>query len=794
MEEPRELTLEKVGVAETRALDVSGGMVSAPPYSGYGVEAESKAHLQAYWRAVRKHIFLVLGITVLTTGLTALYMARKVNIYEAHVRVQVDLENSTALSNSKSSPIIFGSTSDPTYFNTQLQILSGSGLLRRVVKSLDLEHNRSYLRLQTPSNHSMWENLKQMVGVGGKSAPAQAAQPEGATLTISPATPTTRDDLSEANRLAPYVETLQSRLNVSPVRETRLPSKETRLIDISYIHSDPQLAAKLVNAIADTFVLSNLETKVEASNSTSDFLQKRIAELQSQIRSGEERLSNYAKSNDIVSLDSASNTVLERLVGINRQLLDAENKRKEAEAAYRAGLGPGAAPGLAEEEDKTGEIKNKIADLKSRRAQLLVDNTEEWIEVREVDEQIAVLEKHLNDTRRQAVTTVTTNLETRYKQALAYEQSLREAFEKQRGEMQTQNEAAIDYRILQQEVQTNRGLLEGILQRAKENDVIWSNTPNNIRVVDYAVTPRKPVGPMRFMVVGLSFALSLGLAIGFAFFLEYINDALVSAEDVERSLRLPSLAMIPAVGSASRHRFRPAVNALQLRGGGGNGSSDRALLLDAETTSPLAEAYRHLRTTILLSIAGRHPKTLLITSSQQAEGKTTSSVNTAVVLSQTGAKVLLIDADMRQPRVHAVFGMENTEGLSTILASQASEAEIFSKIQRYKEGNLYVLTAGVLPPNPAELLGSEAMRRLIATLESNFTHIVIDSPPVAYFADAVILSTVVDGVLLVVNSGKSSEGTVKRAHKVLYDVGAKIFGVILNNVRMRTQDYYYARY
>ncbi len=794
MQEPRNLTLERVGVAESKAVDA--GLAAAPtqPYGGYGVEVESNTHLRAYWRAVRKHLFLVLALTVLATGLTAVYMARKVNIYEARVRVQVDMENSAPSSSSKSSPIIFGSTSDPTYFNTQLQILSGSGLLRRVVKSLDLEHNRSYLRLQTTSRHSTWENLKQMVGLRGKGGPAQSPQTEATPLSISPATPTTRDDLAEANRLAPYVEALQGRLNVSPVRETRLPTKETRLIDISYTHSDPQLAAKLVNTIADTFVLSNLETKVEASNSTSDFLQKRIAELQAQIRGGEERLSNYARGNDIVSLDAASNTVLERLVGLNQQLLGAENKRKEAEAAYRASLVSGAAPGLAEEADRTSEIRDKIADLQSRRAQLLVDNTEEWIEVKELDEQIAVLKTHLDDTRRQAAATVTTNLETRYKQALAYEQSLRDAFLKQRGEMQTQNEAAIDYRILQQEVQTNRSLLEGILQRAKENDVIWSNTPNNIRVVDYAVMPRKPVGPMRLMVVGLSFAFSLGLSLGLALFLEHINDALVTPEDVERTLHLPSLAMIPAAGGGARLRLRPAINALHLRDGGDGANSDRALLLDAETTSPLAEAYRHLRTTILLSTAGRQPKTLLVTSSLQAEGKTTSSVNTALVLSQTGANVLLIDADMRQPRVHTVFGMENTDGLSTILASDASEAKIFSKIQRYKESNLYVLPAGVPPPNPADLLGSEAMRRLISTLESNFTHIVIDSPPVAYFADAVILSTVVDGVLLVVNSGKSSQGTVKRAHKVLYDVGAKIFGVILNNVRMRTQDYYYARY
>jgi capsular exopolysaccharide synthesis family protein len=182
---------------------------------------------------------------------------------------------------------------------------------------------------------------------------------------------------------------------------------------------------------------------------------------------------------------------------------------------------------------------------------------------------------------------------------------------------------------------------------------------------------------------------------------------------------------------------------------------------------------------------------LLITSSQPAEGKTTTAVNTATILAQTGANVLLIDADMRRPRLHTIFDLDNRSGLSTILASKMSEAEMMSLIEQHEESGLFVLTSGPIPPNPAELLGSEQMRRLVAAYESTFTHIIVDSPPVTTFTDGVLLSSLVDGVVLVVQGGEASRAIVRRSRQLLHDVGAKIFGVVLNNVNLRSHDYYY---
>ncbi|HSP62415.1 MAG TPA: polysaccharide biosynthesis tyrosine autokinase, partial [Pyrinomonadaceae bacterium] len=733
---------------------------------------------------------LVLGIAALITALATIYVARKPDVYEASARVQVDTENNPMYAG-KTTPFLYSPVNDPAYFNTQLQILTSPGLLRRVVKTLDLEHNQAFLRPQSSQPHSTWKTITGMLGFGGREQQNVPNQVKELPLTTSVAPATSSEDLGEAKRLAPYVGALQG-LKVEPVRESRAGYyKETRLIDITFQHGDPETAARITNCVAETFRRSNLEKKNEANTDTSEFLSKRVAELQSTLHADEEKLVNYAKNNQILSLDASQNTVVERLSGLNKSLLEAENDRKEAEAKFNAAKAPGAASAEAEGANKeANETEGKLGDLKRERAKLLVDATEEAPEVKEVNQQIAALEAHLKETRSRNAGTLLTNLETKYRETLAREESLRKSFNQQKGETVTQNEAAISYRILEQEIQTNKGLLDNLLSRSKENDVVLAGRPNNISIVDYAIVPDYPVGPARLRSVMLAFVLALALGVGLALFLEYLDDSIHSTDDVEKFLRLPALAVIPAMGAGTaRRRLLSSATSMQKRNGSNGGNPE--LLLDLNGRSPLAESYRQLRTSVLLSTAGRAPKTLLVTSSLPGEGKTTTAVNTAVSLAQTGSSVVIIDADMRRPRLRSIFDLAEREGLSSILSSEMTEEKMLETIKRDEASGLHVLTAGPIPPNPAELLGSDQMRKLIAVLSSKFTHIVIDSPPICSFTDGVLIASVVDGVLLVVHGGKSSRGVVRRSRQLLLDVGAKIFGVVLNNVNVRSHDYYY---
>ena len=772
---------------------------SGHPNYGPPNRVEEGVRLRDVWAAISKRRWMIILIVLLITLTTAVMLARRPDIYMAETDVQVDTEGPASGLTSGKGNIIVDTGSDPTYFNTQLQIITKPGLLRRVVKTLDLEHNPDFLRAQ--ANDTTWQRLLRTFGLRPNPSAAQLATQKSNDYKLSldkeVASASSPDNLEEAARLEPFVSSLQSGLKVDPVKEERLQYTETRLISIKFTHANPVVAAKVANAIANAFVLSNLEQKTKFTNTTGDFLQQRIAELQAQIRADEERLINYAKGHEILSLDAAQNTVVDRLSGLNKALLEAENDRKIAEAAYRVNKEPGAAEVAGA--GGTKELEGQLTLLKQKRAQLLVDNTEEWPEVKEVEKQIAALEKDIEEARSKVVSTQSKTLEVRYHEALDREQALRSAFEQQRGATRTQNEAAINYHIIQQETETNKSLLDGLLQRAKENDVILAGTPNNLHVTDYATPPRIPIGPNRLQGIVLAFLFSLGFGVCLATMLEYLDDSVRSSDDVNRMLGLPTLATIPMLKNArSRRLVSDGITALQLRNGNGNGNGHKngnvkvnpALLLDIENHSPLAEAYRHLRTSVLLSSAGRAPKTVVVTSCVPSEGKTTTSINLAVTLAQTGARVLVIDGDMRRPSVHSAFSADNKRGLSNLLSNDMSEAEMLLHIQHEKESGLYLLTSGPVPPNPAELVGSDQMRKIILELGRTFDHIVIDSPPVASFTDGILLAAISDGVILVIHANECSRKVVQRSKQALQDVGAKVLGVVLNRVNLRSVDYY----
>ncbi len=368
-----------------------------------------------------------------------------------------------------------------------------------------------------------------------------------------------------------------------------------------------------------------------------------------------------------------------------------------------------------------------------------------------------------------------------YESSLRRESLLRAAFESQKTKAMEMKQRAIQYNIMKREADTNRELYNALLQRMKEAGVSAGITAGNIQVVDQAELPTNPFKPNKRLNLLLALVVGLFLGVGLAFFFEYLDNTVKTPEDVEQLVRLPSFGMIPEIAYERRKRLNDAA------------FYPVELVTHGHPKSILSEAYRNVRTSILLSFSEKPPKRIAISSANPAEGKTTTVINTGIALSQTGARVLIVDADMRKPRLHTVLGKGNGLGLSSFLSGNA---ELQSIVRKSKVPNLYYIPSGPIPPNPSELLGSNLFKTMMRVLGGKFDHVVLDSPPVLGFADSIIVSTSVDGVILVVLGGKTPRDTLQRAKEVLHQVNAKILGVVINRVDISRGDYgyYYYRY
>ncbi len=761
------------------------------PYGYYGENPNANERRQIFkiFAILRKYWLIILLIPVVVTGSAFVYEAQKQDFYKAEVRIQVNNEvNPASGATNGGASVVFAPTNDPGYFTTQLQILEGSGLLRRVTKTLDLEHNPTYWAPRDGRKFTVWQNVLRMLGLYKVEAAANPESNPKSDNKLSLNTDLTDDLDKETEKLAPYVGTLKDKLTIMPVMDDRTANPQTRLIEMEVIHHDPVLATKIANTIADVYVLQNLEQKVQTNANAGDFLQKRVAELQSQIRVGEERLINYAKSNQILSLDATQNTVVQRLSDLNGKLGQAENDRITAEAAYRAALQNPMLNQSAESRDaRTSGLQAQLTTLRQQLDQLKTEYTDEWPAVVSTKRQIENIEKELATTRKRAADTQIAGLEQTYREALARERELRSNFGQQRSEVLTQNEAAIYYRIIQQEIETNKKLLDGLLQTARATEVLLNGTPNNVHIVDRALTPRSPAGPQRSKNVILAFLASLTFAIGLSFLLGWLDDTVRHSEDLEAQVGLPVIGMIPGASGGFAKRFLPAVFNRERKNQLGQKEYD---LVNFEKPL-LREAYHQLRTSLLLSNPGGPAQTILVTSGRPGEGKSITSFNLAKSLAELGSRVLLIDADLRCPQLHAIVGINHHTGLSSLLTAKTVDQEMLDRnIQRDPKSSLFILPAGPNAPNPANLLSSNEMRNLLARLAGQFSYIVIDSPPVLYFADSVILSNNVNGVMLVARANFTSQQIILQAKKMLEDVRAKILGVVLNDIPLSGYKYY----
>jgi succinoglycan biosynthesis transport protein ExoP len=790
--------LERVPPAtpiDMAARETGGLRPHYPASYGYGYSygsEDQKIHLRELWRTVRKRKWLVLTLVFVITTLVTIEMYRTKDVFQASTLVEIGKDTARIGSPGGS---IFGDDYDPFYMvniKTKMLMIKSHSLLESVVLESRLDQNPRFL--QAGGKKSVWEALKLMgARVGITDSPAsQEPQESAATAIITSNEGGDRQTPEEKMRVERCIAMLDGGLAVEPV-------KETRALRISFSHADREIAADVTNAVAGKFLTQNFESKTQKFTEAARWLADSTNKLKAKVQEAEEKLAAYTREHGIFLTDKEGTLTTTKLQRLHDEALRAESDRVLKESLYqevKEGRVRDNAEAYADLLFKTSpkmiDLQKQLGDLETQRAEMSNKFGEDNPKVKEVNLKIAAIRAQINDSQK----SLEEKLKIEYERAVRDEQKFKALLVQAKAEATTQNQAAIQYNILKQEVETNKQLYQDFLQKTNQAEAQKVEQQNNLRIIEAAQAPGSPVGPRRMFAIMVALLLSAGVGVGLAFFLEYLDNTIKTVEDVSRYAQLPALSVIPMVaGAAQRKLAGKGKRALAATAGGPGQEAKNTQLVSLDTRSSAAEAYRVLRTSVLLSAAGQPPKTVLITSGQPGEGKTTTAINTAISLSQLGASVLIVDCDLRRPNTHKVLGVDHLQGLSTYLSH--SNVCLDDVIQKLPIANLSLLPCGPIPPNPAELIISDRMKEMLKELAERYDHIIIDSPPLINVTDPVILSTMVDGVILVVHGGKSTRDIVRRARQELTTVGAKIFGVVLNNVDLRREgydNYYYHRY
>lgn len=742
---------ESLVVSEGRRLDRAGSSEDA-----YGAAEARGIELLEYWRILVKRRWIVITCLVMMTTLAVIAVARATRLYEGSVRIAINKETSDILGEKQSNEEDWDYT---VQLDTQSQIIRSEAIALQVIKSMKLDSD-PYLA----------------AGLEPKKGWFQSSQPDPMQV--------------DSEREATLLERFDAHLRVSKV-------PHTRLISLQFLHPDPKKAAEIANAVATNYIEHNFRTKYDSTMQASEWLSKQLAELQMKVETSQEKLVRYQREKGIVGIDDKENIVTARLDQLNQDLTAAEADRIQKEANYR--LAQSHNPDLIIRLDAASlieKLRGQEADLQTQLAQLTTQFGPNYPKVNALNNQLKELQNR--------ITLEMERLSHRYKAeyltALEREKMLRSSLEAQKQAANQLNESAIEFTILKRESETNRQLYDGLLSKLKEAGVSAGLRSSNIRIVDAARVPMNPARPNVPLYLGLGIMVGLVTGVGLAFVVDGMDNTVATPEQAQSISGLPSLAVIPlndgAKGAVYARRMAYGRGRKQLTAGAnGNSEAERkrvALVAHAFPQSQIAESYRALRTSILLSSLGHPPKVILVTSALPQEGKTTTSMNTAVVLAQRGGKVLLVDADMRRPSVHRVFGLRPSSGLSTLLSGLDQDKDVI--LPAADIPNLFVLPAGPIAPQPSELLASAEMKENLRRWRQEYDHIVIDTPPVLSVTDAVVLSVDADAVVLVIRSGSTSKQALRHSRDLLMNVNARVRGIVVNGFDPRSPDayqYYY---
>lgn len=728
----------------------SGAATEAPGYGygyGYGgvIGGESELSVVHYLQILyrRRYIAATAFFTVVIA--IALYTFTAVRIYEATVQILIERDAPNVVSFQE---VLEQSEISDDYYETQYRLLQSRGLARRTIEALDLWA------------HPQFNQRPRMTIRSVIMAPVNAV-----AAWFEPERPFEPPDAVETREQSAVINRFLASLSISAPRYTRL-------VDVRFHSPDPVLAATVANTLAGEYIEQSLELRSTTTKEASVFLTEQLAEQREKLEASEQALQAYRERTGSVALEDRQNVVVQRLADLNAAVTKANTVRIQKEAAYNQVKTVLENPAAMDSVPVilsnafVQQQKSELALLQRQRAQLSDKLGPNHPDMVKVNTAIQNGEARLQSEIAQLVQ----SMRNEYEAAVAEERTLQAALNQQKGEAQMLNRASIEYGVLQRDTTANRQMFEALLQRTQETGVSEELKAGNIRVVDQAEIPATPVSPNVFNNLLMALLGGLTLAVGLAFALEYADDRIKNPDEMKKHLGLPFLGMVPAIADKSVRN--PLI---------GNGN----------VSSMFTESFRSIRTNVLFSSTDEGGRLVAVTSSAPGEGKTVVSANLGVALAQAGHRVLLLDADMRKPRVHEMFAAPNLPGLSNLLVGNAVASDA---IQETPTAGLWILPAGTLPPNPAELLGSKRFKDFAAFLVQYFDWVIIDTPPVMAVTDPAIVANLVHGVLFVVGAEMTSRRIAHRAVEQLGLGQAKFLGAVLNGVDLERNAYYYSRY
>jgi succinoglycan biosynthesis transport protein ExoP len=720
-------------------------------------EPESELNLTEYLGMLRRHWKLAAVCCALGLAGAGIHYAITPKAYQATTIIQIERRNLTPLGNTQNPWL--ENYWNMEFYPTQYELLQSRGLAERVVKSLDLMEDPAFNPGATRE--------------AGKKGTAEA------------------DDAV----LGALADQIRGGLTVEPERGTQL-------VQVSFRAASPEFAAKAANAFAEAYIDMGVEDRFATAGKASTFLSSQIEKLKEEIQDKETQLQAFSRRSDIVTMDPAANVTLKRLEGLNGQLVEAKKVRIEREAQYHETL---SGPRESMSDSLTGGVvsdqRSQLLKLEREYETKLKTYKPDFPDMVVLRAEIEKVRQHLGEVVGEQVDKVKSSALAAYQTAQRQEQQLEGELNNLKRDVINQSSAAVEYTNLKVEIQTRRDLLDELMRKQSETEVavrLQDTRQSNIRIIDKAMVPGGPFQPSLRKDVTYGLLLGLLFGIGCAVLIEVLDRTVKAPEEVERRLGLPTLAVIQDLAESGKAYGYAAYGygeaAADDRPGKAPAGGWREKKKAAAASPPpsqielvpherprtlISESYRSLRTALMLSSA-RELKTIAVTSAVAGEGKTATASNLAVVLAQLGRQVLLVDCDLRKPRLHQVFRVSNRFGLVNQLTATAESETVFLPTE---VPNLWVTPSGPIPPNPSELLSSDRMRDWLKVVRARFDFVVLDTPPALAVTDATIVGMLADGVVLTLRSGKVTREEARLCRDRLRQSGIKILGAVLNRYR-----------